>query len=546
MECFTVNRQDRLAPSAVPSAAPSATPSTAPSTAPGAAPSAAGTSPAVPPVTAIVMASGLSSRMGTDKLLLTLNHKPVYSYVIDTCAQVKQAGLLEEVLYVSNTAKALAAARAAGLIGIANPTRELGKSQSIVRGVRAAKPGHALMFLVADQPLLSPLTLELLIRTYWQHADKIVAPQFAGKRGNPVIFPPAAREGLAQLTGDQGGNVLMRDFEVLEVPMVDAWEGFDVDTREQFEAIREHIEDTSVTPFDLRDAPGPVIKQAHEAHATLLSPASALPCTGPLVVIRGAGDLATGVIQPLVRAGFRVLALELPKPLTIRRTVAASEAVYEGVMYVEDLRCQRADKVGEFEEAWAHGGCAVAIDPKATWIDALEPAVVIDATLAKRNIGTNRSMAPVTIALGPGYEAGVDVDIVIETSRGHDLGRLIFTGPALPNTGIPGNIAGYTRDRVVHSPASGIMKNVVEIGAVVKVGQVLAYVGDTPVLSKLDGLVRGLLRDGLDVTRGLKVGDVDPRGATVNYLTISDKARALGGATLQAVLLGMRMKGVQG
>lgn len=496
------------------------------------------------PVACVIMASGLSSRMGdtaSDKLALTITDKHIYEYALDCAHQALEEGYLTEVAYVSHDTEARAAASERGFTAVENPSRTVGKSQSIVRGINALSLSHehGAMFMVADQPLLSVATIKTLISVYTSHPDAIIVPLFAGSRGNPVIFPPAALSSLKELQGDQGGNVIMSKFDVIEVPIKDAWEGYDIDTPEQLESLREHMCATIKDPLKLREAPDSVLAQARESHNRYLSSHPTQKLTGPLVILRGAGDLATGVIQQFVRAGMRVLALELNYPLTIRRTVALSEAVYEKHMFVEDIACYLGETQEDFNAAWERGACALAIDPEARWVDELKPAVVIDATLAKRNIGTHLGMAPVTIALGPGYEAAKDVTYVIETMRGHDLGRLITCGFAHPNTGIPGNIAGKTRDRVVHAPADGTMHTIVEIGAVVQAGQPIAYIDDVPVTSHIDGLVRGLLRDGLSVKKGLKIADVDPRGSAVDYMTISDKARALGSSTLGVALMGL-------
>lgn len=496
------------------------------------------------PVACVIMASGLSSRMGKaapDKLALTITDKPIYEYALDCAHQALEEGYLSEVAYVSHDDQARQVAHHRGFCAIENPSRTVGKSQSIVRGINALEltSEHGVMFMVADQPLLSVTTIKTLISVYASNPTAIIVPLFAGSRGNPVIFPPAAIPYLKELQGDQGGNVIMSKFDVIEVPIKDAWEGYDIDTPEQLESLREHMCATIKDPLKLREAPDSVLAQARESHAKYAQSHPAQKLTGPLVIIRGAGDLATGVIQQFVRAGMRVLALELNYPLTIRRTVALSEAVYEKYMFVEDIACFLGKTEEDFAAAWEKGACALAIDPQAQWVDKLKPAVVIDATLAKRNIGTDQAMAPVTIALGPGYEAGKDVSYVIETMRGHDLGRLITSGFAHPNTGIPGNIAGKTRDRVVHAPADGTMHTILEIGAVVQAGQTIAYIDDVAVSSHIDGLVRGLLRDGLSVKKGLKIADVDPRGSVVDYMTISDKARALGSSTLGAALMGL-------
>lgn len=261
----------------------------------------------------------------------------------------------------------------------------------------------------------------------------------------------------------------------------------------------------------------------------------------PWILVRGAGDLATGVLHKLRGAGFPVLALETGKPLAIRRQVAFSEAVYDGSATVEGIRAVLAEDPAAAEGIMAAGEIPVLVDPAGESIPVLRPAVVVDAILAKRNLGTRMDLAPLTVALGPGFTAGVDVHFVIETCRGHDLGRIISRGAALPDTGTPGLIAGYGAERVVHAPAGGTLRARRSIGDRVAAGEALADIvgrdgGRTPAVSALDGLLRGLIRDGAQVTKGLKIADVDPRAAEYdNCFKISDKARCVAGGVLEVV-----------
>lgn len=270
-----------------------------------------------------------------------------------------------------------------------------------------------------------------------------------------------------------------------------------------------------------------------------------------LVIIRGAGDLATGVAQSLYEAGFRLLLLEVEKPSAIRRQVALCEAVYDGTAAVENLTCCRCRSLAEVRKSWEGEAIPLLVDPEGASIAALKPWAVVDAILAKKNLGTNRCMARHTVALGPGFTAGVDVDAVIETKRGHQLGRIIWQGTAIANTGIPGLIAGYGKERVIHSQQAGFVYGLVHIGDKVKKGQPMAVLTEepipfgmavtecmgTPILASLTGFVRGLIRDGYQVPQGFKIADIDPRDdERENCFTISDKARSLGGAVLTALL----------
>lgn len=261
-----------------------------------------------------------------------------------------------------------------------------------------------------------------------------------------------------------------------------------------------------------------------------------------VIVVRGGGDLATGVIQAFVRAGYPVVVLETHQPTAIRRSVALCEAVYTGFAQVEDISCVRIEGPEELEGCWSRGEVPLLIDPAGELLPRIKPSAVIDSILAKRNLGTHRGMAPVTIGLGPGFTAGEGVDGVIETMRGHDLGRLILEGSALENTGVPGELGGESARRVLHAPCEGNVSHLRQIGDVVAGGEALFTIGEETMVAPFDGLLRGLIREGLTVPAGMKVGDVDPR-INVNWKTISDKARCLGGAALSSYLYLSRQKG---
>lgn len=260
-----------------------------------------------------------------------------------------------------------------------------------------------------------------------------------------------------------------------------------------------------------------------------------------LIIVRGGGDLATGSIYKLKKCGFPVLILETDNPSAIRRNVAFCEAVYLGEQTVEDMTCYKAKSLQQAEQYLLDGKLTVLVDPKGEAITKLKPLAVVDAILAKKNLGTHKGMAPITVALGPGFAAGEDVDAVIETKRGHNLGRVLWQGSAAPDTGIPGVIGGYGKERVIHCPAAGILRNVCKITDSVCKGQEIAVVetehGKIPVTASLDGLLRGLIRDGYPVTKGFKIADIDPRAEEYqNCFTISDKARCIAGGVLEAIL----------
>lgn len=260
-----------------------------------------------------------------------------------------------------------------------------------------------------------------------------------------------------------------------------------------------------------------------------------------LILVRGGGDLATGTIHRLWSAGLRVLVLEAERPAAIRRQVSLCEAVYEGETIVEGMRGVRIDTLEQAADVWAENAVPVLVDPECRCIPDAKPQVVVDAILAKKNLGTNRSLAPLTIALGPGFTAGRDVDVVIETKRGHRLGRIIREGSAIPNTGIPGVIAGYGAERVIHAGEAGVFYDLHAIGDIVTAGEMIARIRtpegrEVPVTTQITGILRGLLRSGYPVTPGFKVADVDPRKEELaNCFLISDKSRCIAGSVLELV-----------
>lgn len=260
-----------------------------------------------------------------------------------------------------------------------------------------------------------------------------------------------------------------------------------------------------------------------------------------LIIVRGGGDIATGTIHRLHRCGYPVFVLETGYPSAIRRQVAFSEAIYDGVSEVEGVVCRKASNAEEAFSILDNGEVPMLIDETCKILEKVRPWALVDAILAKKNMGTNRQMADKTIGLGPGFVAGKDVDLVIETMRGHNLGRIIGNGSALPNTGIPGVIGGYGKERVIHSPAMGILFGRVRIGDHVEKGQQIAVIvtgqGEISVEASLTGIVRGLIRDGYPVTKGFKIADIDPRDSEYeNCFTISDKARCIAGSVLEGLL----------
>ena len=258
-------------------------------------------------------------------------------------------------------------------------------------------------------------------------------------------------------------------------------------------------------------------------------------CTA-VVVIRGGGDIGTGVALKLFNSGFGVVITEMEEPRVIRREVAFASAVYKGITVVEGVEGVRAVTVEEIVKLLGEGCIPVVVDPDCCLARELKAGVVVDARLAKKNKGMSKDMAPLTIGLGPGFKAGRDVHSVIETNRGHNLGRVIREGCAQPNTGVPELVDGYGDERVLRAPCNGKVKNILNIGDTAGVDETVCYVGEEAVRSAVPGVVRGIIIEGMEVTKGLKIGDIDPRGIREYCFSVSDKARAIGGGVLEAIL----------
>jgi xanthine dehydrogenase accessory factor len=257
---------------------------------------------------------------------------------------------------------------------------------------------------------------------------------------------------------------------------------------------------------------------------------------GLIILIRGGGEMASGVAQRLVRSGFRVCITEIPEPLAVRRSVSFCEAVYAGQSAVEGIVARRVEGVEDVRRCWTAGEVPVVVDPRCAIGKILLPDVLVDATLSKSDIDATLSDASLVIGLGPGFRAGRDAHFVIETNRGHDLGRVIEEGEAEPDTGIPGNIGGYTWERVLRAPVSGKFLGKKRIGDRIAKGEVVAEVEGVPLQAAISGVLRGILHDGITAAPNMKVADVDPRGVREICWTVSDKARAIAGAVLEAVM----------
>lgn len=439
----------------------------------------------------------------------------MYQHVLEIAAHMDETEFQEftigEKIVVTQYEEIREAAQQAGLGCRINKEPELGISHSIRLGVEAveelSKGGtqDAILFVVCDQPELTEEVFYGLIRSYEASSKRIACVADGERLGNPVIFESAYWEELKSLCEKQGGKtVLKRHREDVELYQVkDGKKLRDIDCL-----------------WDLK----------------------------PLVVVRGGGDLATGTIHKLYEEGYRVAVLETEHPACIRRQVSFCEAIYEGKIEVEGVTAVHIEEAEEdalynaVEKAWARGEIPVLKDPSGHVIETLQPEVVVDAILAKRNLGTTKEMAPLTIGLGPGFTAGQDVDIVIETMRGEHLGKIYRTGSAIPNTGIPGVIAGYSKERVIHAPASGKFQPRKRIGDMVKTDEVLGVIipeeqqGEVPVFASMTGLLRGMIKEGYLVKKGLKIMDIEPRMDEKELcFLISDKAKCIGESVYQVI-----------
>ena len=481
-------------------------------------------------IVSLVLGAGLSRRMAgftDDKLSLPWKSGTILG---ETIANVRRTTGMNPAVVTQEGRKTPGAAFTA-----VNPDPRRGQGSSLGIGINkiasVCPDAAGVLVYLGDQPEISRETASRVLREVLEHPGSIVNPEHNEKPGHPVFFPAAIFNELSELDGEEAGKSVLRS-NPDKVRRIACGPDCtrDIDTPE---AYRRLMEEQQMEEF----------KRSSEKKSIDRDGAGEAEDRGidNLIIVRGAGDLATGTILKLHRAGFPVLALDIANPTVIRRTVSLAPALTLGEAVVENEKAVRCKNEEQIRGALADGLIPVAADPDGILIEKFKPAAVVDAILAKRNLGTTRDMAPVVVGLGPGFTAGEDVDAVVETKRGHDLGRVIYDGAAVPNTGVPGMIGGYAKERVVHSPASGTIRVVREIGSHVGAGETIAEIVErdgtvVPVHSKIDGILRGMIEPGSEVTKGLKIADTDPRDVAQNCHTVSDKANAIAGGVLEAVM----------
>lgn len=256
-----------------------------------------------------------------------------------------------------------------------------------------------------------------------------------------------------------------------------------------------------------------------------------------VILVKGGGEVASAVAHKLSHAHFRVCMTEIPHPIAVSRGVAFCEAIYDGEKEVEGVVAKLVNSTEDISPTWAESKLPIIVDPQASIRNSLHPDVIVDAIMAKRNLGTKISHAPLVIGLGPGFHIGKDANMIIETNNSENLGKVILSGEAEPDTGIPLSIGGLTEERVLHSPAKGILHSAKEIGDLVAAGDTVAWVNNQPVKAQIDGVLRALLRDGVEVDKQTKLGEVDPSGDKQACYTIRPRMRAIAGGVLEAILI---------
>lgn len=469
-------------------------------------------------VAAILLAAGSSRRFGGQKLLAPWRGRPLYEHALEA---LLASPAVTEIIVVVQPGFAVPPARQRCRF-IENPEHAEGMGASLRAGVRAA-PADAEAYLVAlaDMPRITPELVAALVAGHAAAGRPIMVPVHGGRRGHPVVMGRELREALLAVTGDVGAREIIRAHPgwVAELETADEAVVFDVDLPADLVV----GEDAVARPERAHGRPGSRERSRNGGRESVL--------------IKGAGEQASATAHRLFRCGYRVAMTDLERPTAIRRTVAFCTAIYEGEIEVEGVRGVRAtaeEVVAGAADGWPH--IPVCVDPASRLVALWRPDVVVDARILKTNLDNRRDDAPLVIGLGPGLVAGRDVHFVVETMRGHDLGRIIANGPSSSDTGEPGEIGGYTHERVVRAPVDGVFTSSRRIGERVASGEVLGSVAGVEMKAQIAGVLRGLLWPGLPVTEGFKVADVDPRGDASMCTTLSDKARIISGSVLEIVV----------
>ncbi len=470
-------------------------------------------------LTAIILASGESKRMGENKLLIVDNNEFILEKIFKKIEKINFfEKLLIASLEVEKNLKKIKGDNFKNFRIIENKNYIKGQSESIKLGVLNSDIETDYMFFPGDQPFLKKETIIKLIYEYMKKRTKEVTLPIIKKnkiiRFSPVIFPNRLRNKILCLEGDIGGKIIMKtEKELNEIEFFNEEEFKDLDTPEDLKYLKKDI-----------------------------------------VIVRGGGDIASGTIQKLYNLNFNVLVLEIERPSFIRKTVSYGTAIYTKEFTLEDITSKfigtsASDNIlMDIEKTLIEKKIPIIVDSNLNILEKIKDSSkfrllgIVDAILAKKNLGMNKDLAPITIGLGPGFIAGETVDIVIETMRGHDLGKLIFKGSSIPNTGVPGTILGIGRERVIYSNYSGKLEIVKDIGEIVEKNDTIAYIlteeGKKEVKADINGVIRGMITSGYNVKKNFKIADIDPRiTEKKNCYTISDKARSIGGAVIEALFI---------
>lgn len=456
---------------------------------------------------AIILSAGQARRMGTLKQLLPWQGgQTVLDTVIKNtlaCPDIDGPVILVLGAGAQAIRPALAPVSDSRLYIVENSDWPQGMLSSIKAGLGHLPPDcQGFMLILGDQPLVSCQVISALAAHFKAGSAPLIIPTFDGRRGHPVVVHRRFLPEIQSLTGDVGLRELVNRYGQQVCYFEVGNQGILIDL----------------------DCPGDYAKYRPQAGRGL-------------ILLRGAGEMASGIAHRLYRAGFSIIMQELPSPLAVRRPVSFAQAVFSGRHTIEGVTAVRARDKEECLTLISIKKIALLVgEPDMASLDFFRPSALVDATLAKRNTGITREMAPVVVGVGPGFEAGLDVDAVVESQRGHDLGRVYYTGRAAPDTGLPGQVGGYTYQRVVRAPKTGVFQSPLTIGSTINAGELIGQVDEEKVFAAIPGILRGLVQPGTWVEAGVKVGDIDPRGIAEYCTTISEKARAIAGGVLEAIL----------